>query len=352
MKIFVMKFLVKNKRIELGLRMHELAAALQVDQSLISKFESGKRLPTKDQVLKLAKALKISEQKLLTAWNAERIWAYVKDEPFAEEALMLVKEKQANYKLSNANVSKTVNSLLIQIDERKAQLDALRKYDSYKIAESLELEYTCESNKIEGNTLTLQETNLVVNDGLTISGKSMREHLEAINHTEAIGFMKSLVGDSSMISERDLLQIHQLVLRGIEPRYAGKYRDVQVTIGGSQHMPPAPYLVQKRMEDFFIWQASEGQNLHPVVRAAELHERLVTIHPFLDGNGRTSRLLMNFTLLQNGYVIANIKGDSEGRQNYYAALEAVRIEGNKDRFIQFIAQTELDCLNHYLKILS
>lgn len=142
------------------------------------------------------------------------------------------------------------------------------------------MEYTYESNRIEGNTLTLQETYLVVNDGLTVSGKPMREHLEAINHSEAIHFVKSLVDQSGSISERDLLLIHNLILRGIDSSYAGKYRNVPLRIGGSKHIPPAPDIVPEKMEDFFHWSSTEAMNMHPVVRAAESHHRLVSIHPF------------------------------------------------------------------------
>ncbi len=348
-----MKDLIKNNRQLLGLRMHEVAAALGVDQSLISKFESGKRMPTKAQVIQLADVLKVPEGKLLAAWNAEKIWEQIKDSPYAEESLMMVSERRAVYeRKTKFETSGSLQKLLSKIDKHKTDLDQLRKYDSYRIAEALDLEYTFESNRIEGNTLTLQETNLVVNKGLTISGKSMREHLEAINHTEAIAFMKQLVQEKSNVSERDLLQIHQLVLQGIDQKYAGRYRDLQVVIQGSKHKPPAPYLVQKQMEDYFIWQSSEASKLHPVLRAAECHERLVTIHPFIDGNGRTSRLLMNFVLLKNGYVIANIKGSNESRSEYYAALEEVQVSGNKDRFFQFIAQNELEAMERYLEILS
>ncbi|MFT7345088.1 MAG: Fic family protein [Lentimonas sp.] len=348
-----MKTIIQIQRKKLGLRLHEVAAALGVDTSLISKFEKGTRLPTQSQVILLADTLSIPQKKLLSAWNAEKIWSQIKDDPYAEETLRLVNERREEYKtIDNIKHSTSVEQILTKIDQRKSQLDKLRKYDSYRIAEALELEYTFESNRIEGNTLTLQETNLVVNDGLTISGKSMREHLEAINHTEAIAFVKQLVANKSLVSERDLLQIHQLVLRGIDPKYAGKYRQIQVIISGSSHIPPAPYLVTKQMEDFFIWQSSQAPRLHPVVRAAELHERLVSIHPFIDGNGRTSRLLMNFELIKNGYVIANIKGDNNTRQEYYAALEEVRVKNNKDRFIQFVAKSELECLERYLDILS
>jgi Fic family protein len=180
----------------------------------------------------------------------------------------------------------------------------------------------------------------------------MREHLEAINHVEAIGYIKQLVDRNFNINERELLSVHNLILRGILPEDAGRYRKVQVMIKGSSHMPPQPYLVAKQMEDYFIWMDQQKNKLHPVVLAAELHERLVTIHPFIDGNGRTSRLIMNFILLQHGYVIANIKGDYETRMKYYQTLETAQTTNNKEDFILFVAQIEKECLERYLSIIS
>jgi Fic family protein len=251
-----------------------------------------------------------------------------------------------------ALVQKSLSKTLDKIDVLHNSLQQLRAFDSYRIAQALELEYTFESNRIEGNTLTLKETDLVINEGLTISGKSMREHLEAINHKDAILLVKELAQAETIIAAKDVLSIHQLVLRGIENSYAGKYRNVQVMIKGSTHLPPAPYLVEKQMEDFFYWYQDNRKAMHPVLLAAEMHERLVTIHPFIDGNGRTSRLLMNLILLQSGYVIANIKGDTKSRMAYYTALEEAQTKGKKDTFLKLVANYELAALERYVKVLG
>lgn len=348
-----MKSLLKNARIQLGFKMKDLAALTGIDQALISKFESGSRLPTRMQLMLLAQALELKNEEVIPLWLKEKILAEIQYEPFAEQALHLVKEEMETYhKVESTSFSSELEALLQEIDELKNKLTAKRQYDSYRIAQALELEYTFESNRIEGNTLTLMETDLVINEGLTISGKSMREHLEAINHQEAIVYIKELVQKSFVINAREILTIHNLILRGINPEYAGKYRNVQVMIKGSKHVPPQPFLVEKQMEDYFLWYEVNKAQLHPVVLAAEMHERLVTIHPFIDGNGRTSRLIMNLILLQHGYVIANIKGDSQSRMNYYNALEQVQTENEKERFLLLIAQTEKDCLERYLSILS
>jgi Fic family protein len=267
---------------------------------------------------------------------------------------MMVAEEEIRYLASFKRnpLSKNLQNILDEIDSLKKQLDSFRAFDSFRIAQALELEYTFESNRIEGNTLTLRETDLVINEGLTISGKSMREHLEAINHIEAIAYIKQLMERNFPLNERELLSIHNLILRGIIPEDAGRYRRVQVMIKGSSHMPPQPFIVAKEMEDYFIWYEENKSKMHPVVLAAEMHERLVTIHPFIDGNGRTSRLIMNLILLQNGYVIANIKGDYETRMNYYKTLETAQTSNNKEDFLLFIAQVEKECLERYINIIS
>lgn len=349
----IMKTILKNARIEKGFKTRELAALVGVDQALVSKFESGDRFPTESQIYSLAQHLSLSLNDLRVLWLKEKILREVKYNPEAIKALQLVQEELSSYKLNKVpEYADSINSLLNEIDELKSNLDKLRLENNIQIADALELEFTCESNRIEGNTLTLRETDLVVNKGLTIAGKSMREHLEAINHNEAVDYIKELVSRDFILNERELLSIHNLILRGIHPEDAGRYRKVQVMISGSSHLPPQPYLVQKSMEDYFIWYAENRMKLHPVILAAEMHERLVTIHPFIDGNGRTSRLVMNAILLQNGYVIANIKGDADSRMKYYSALEAVQTDSSRDAFIRFIAEIEKSCLERYHSIVS
>jgi Fic family protein/plasmid maintenance system antidote protein VapI len=349
-----MKTYLKTTREQKGLMVREIAQKLGIDQALISKFESGKRMPTRKQVMALAEVLDISAQELLTLWIKEKlkkeigtdrylvpeIWTMLSD----EGGLLRVQEPKVSYS--------TFGNRLQRLDQLRNILEELRTSEHYRIAEALELEYTYESNRIEGNTLTLQETDLVVNQGLTVSGRSMREHLEAINHQEAIAFIKELAEKRNPIRERDILALHNLVLRSIDSENAGRYRRVQVMITGSKHVPPAPYLVAVQMEAFFSWYKHAEHELHPVILAAEAHERLVTIHPFIDGNGRTSRLLMNLILLRNGFVIANIKGDLQSRKAYYKALETAQAEESKSEFINLVLDQEIEELERYLKIIG
>jgi Fic family protein/DNA-binding XRE family transcriptional regulator len=348
-----MKTLLKNAREQKGLKTREVAQLLGIDQALISKFESGSRKPTREQVIKLASLLEIDLETIMVAWLKEKILYEIGQDEFALKAL-IVAEEEIRYqsKSSKKKISTTLQKILDEIDTLKTKLDGFRQFDSYRIAQALELEYTFESNRIEGNTMTLRETDLVINEGLTISGKSMREHLEVINHQEAIAYIKDLMQKNTSINEREVLSIHNLILRGIHPEDAGRYRKVQVMIQGSSHMPPQPFLVAKEMEDFFIWYETNKNSLHPIVLAAEIHERLVTIHPFIDGNGRTSRLVMNLILLQHGYIIANIKGDYESRMQYYQALETAQTKNNKEDFLLFIAEMEKASLERYLSIIG
>ncbi len=349
-----MKHLLKSTREKRGLLIREVAGSMGIDASLVSKFESGTRKPTKDQVIALASILDIDTDELIVAWLSERILYEIGDDELVIKA-MRVAEKSIGLKRSSQKkepIPEQLRSILDEIDVCKKNLELYRKFDSYRIKQALELEYTFESNRIEGNTLTLKETDLVINDGITISGKSMREHLEAINHTEAISFIKQLLDKEVRLRERDVLAVHNIILRGIEPDQAGKYRSVQVMIKGSKHEPPQPFLVPKQMEDYFFWYEKNKNILHPVLLAAEMGERLVTIHPFIDGNGRTSRLVMNLILLRHGYVIANIKGDHLSRLKYYDVLERAQVEHDKYPYLQFIAETELESLTRYLKIIQ
>jgi Fic family protein/DNA-binding XRE family transcriptional regulator len=349
-----MKTLIKNARIKKSLTHRELAQLMGIDQALISKFESGTRKPTKPQLVQLSAILQLDLHELKVQWLKEKVLYEIGDDALALEVFKVAEQEIKSKEITKtpALVQKSLSKTLDKIDVLHNSLQQLRAFDSYRIAQALELEYTFESNKIEGNTLTLKETDLVINEGLTISGKSMREHLEAINHKDAILMVKELAQAETIIAAKDVLSIHQLVLRGIENSYAGKYRNVQVMIKGSTHLPPAPYLVEKQMEDFFYWYQDNRKALHPVLLAAEMHERLVTIHPFIDGNGRTSRLLMNLILLQSGYVIANIKGDTKSRMAYYTALEEAQTKGKKDAFLKLVANYELAALERYVKVLG
>ncbi|MDR3367144.1 MAG: Fic family protein [Prevotellaceae bacterium] len=255
-------------------------------------------------------------------------------------------------------MNEQLTALLQQADTLKARLQSARPLDLdaealAKIKAAFEIEYTYESNRIEGNTLTLQETELVVNEGITISGKSMREHLEAINHAQAVEFIKEIASNSIDITERTVKEIHALILHGINREHAGRYRTVPVMIAGSRHTPPQPYLIQPQMENFIIrYNAMKTNGEHPILIAAYLHDELVKVHPFIDGNGRTSRLLMNLYLLSTGYTITALKGSNEAKRAYYTALEQSHVDNNQEPFYLLVANAVKQSLGKYLKIVE
>ena len=184
----------------------------------------------------------------------------------------------------------TLHERLAECDALRARLGSLRPLPVEalkKIEDALNIEYTYESNRIEGNTLTLQETALVVNEGVTIAGKSMREHLEAINHAEAIDYIKDFARNDTEISERTIKEIHAIVLHGIDRENAGRYRTVPVMISGSTHTPPQPYLIAPQMEAFMLRFAQmEAAKEHPIIIAAYAHGTAPRGVPPARGKGR------------------------------------------------------------------
>ena len=162
-----------------------------------------------------------------------------------------------------------------------------------------EITHTYHSNAIEGNTLTLFETKAVLLDGITISGKLLREYLEAVNHRKAMRLLRKLSQRSTPLLEREILDLHHLILMGIQSEVAGQYRTVRVRVVGSERIFPNPLKIPDLIHDFV--QAVNSHTQHPVLQATKAHYQLVAIHPFVDGNGRTARLLMNLLLIRAGY---------------------------------------------------
>ena len=347
---------LKKRRKERGLSLANVAIATGIDKAIINKIENNKRQATKKQVLTFIEYYKMNEQETLTAWLSDKIIYTIQDEDFSLDALQIA-EESARYLVNNSpqNLENDLQNLLDEIDMLQKEWSKYKPLDGIqmeKMKEYYAVKYTYDSNRIEGNTLTMQETFLVVKEGLTVSGKSMTEHLEAINHYEAIDFIVDIVKQKESFTERTLKEIHYLILKSIDKMNAGAYRNVPVFISGSAHLPPQPYLLARKMEEVFEFYRENKNKMHPVILAAEMHERIVSVHPFIDGNGRTSRLSMNLVLLMNGFTIANIQGDMDSRMAYYNALESVRTENSPSKLYKLIAYAVKESLELHIKALK
>lgn len=241
--------------------------------------------------------------------------------------------------------------LFVRIDAKKEELAKRRPLtegELKRLQEEFLLEFTYNSNAIEGNTLTLQETAMVL-EGITIDKKPLKDHLEAIGHKEAFDFIKELVSDKIRISERVIKDIHSLVLMD-RREDKGVYRRIPVRIMGAENQPPQPYMVPVLMEELVREHESQRKEMHVIEAAARFHLNFESIHPFIDGNGRTGRLLLNFELMQAGYPPINVKFSD--RKKYYECFKLYSLEKSEDAMIRMIAGYVEEEIDRYLKILN
>lgn len=213
------------------------------------------------------------------------------------------------------------------------------------IKEAFLIEWTYNSNSIEGNTLSLRETQMVLQEGITIKGKSLREHFEAKNHETAIHKLYSLVKDNYVLNSKDVLDLHGLVLRSIEDEYAGRLRNAGVRISGANFVPPNARKVSEYLDSLIAYINTNPQDLNPIELATVFHHKFVWIHPFFDGNGRTVRLAMNLLLMRHGFPPAIIL--TNDRAKYYSALNQAN-NGNYGKLMLLMSQATERTLNIYL----
>jgi Fic family protein len=341
-----------------GIKIIDLARSLKLDPSFLSRAFSGQRKLQAVQIKKLAVLIEMPLEELQAHFLALEVQKILQPYPklvnkvftLTEERIAYLSGKKRNQKVQ---LPPKLEALLVTLSELQQQWQAQKPLEAsqlQKLQTYFNLAYTYESNRIEGNTLSLQETNLVVNEGITVGGKTLQEHLEAINHQEAIHFIEQLVVNFQTFNKSVLLQLHRLILMGIDTKNAGVYRTVEVRISGSKHIPPSPLLLNDLMDGYFEFYELNKRTMHPVLLAAEMHERLVTIHPFIDGNGRTARLVMNLVLLQNGYTLVNIKGNLKNRLKYYQALEQVQLNHEHTEFYKLILSSAEKSLLQHLEL--
>ncbi|MEO8532734.1 MAG: helix-turn-helix domain-containing protein [Flavobacterium sp.] len=334
-----MNSLLKNAREQKGLKTREVAQILGIDQALISKFESGTRKPTRDQISRLSQLLEIDYETIMVAWLKEKILYEIGEEEFALKAITQAeKEIQSRKKSVIAAISSKTQVILKEIEVLKNQVLSFNPFELRRISKLLELEFIYESNRINGNSLTLEETKAVINEGLTIPGKSMREHLEAVNLQETITYIKDLNQKKNPFNEKELLVVHNLILRGIKPENSGKYKtDSEIS---------------SEMNSFFNWYEVNKNSLHPILLASEAHLKISYINPFENGNLQMANLMMNWILLQNDYIFATIKGTENHKKEYLSVLKECHSKNEKSLFVNYIVEIEKENLLRATALIS
>lgn len=245
-------------------------------------------------------------------------------------------------------------TIALRLEDKKRQLDALRPLPPaavHKLQEQFRLEMTYNSNAIEGNSLTLKETFLVINEGITVKGKPLKDHLEAKDHYAALEYLYDVVekGKRSTLSEKLIRSLHHIIVQETGEEQAGQYRAANVYIAGATHTPPDAFAIPALMEQLMAWLKRSEKRLSPIERAALFHHKLVFIHPFFDGNGRTARLAMNLLLMNAGYPLTVIlKND---RKKYYSVL-AKADAGTFAPLVNFIGQAVERSCDIYLRTLA
>jgi len=241
-------------------------------------------------------------------------------------------------------------SLLSRAEDLKKQIDIFRPFESSmlsQIRQYYKIGLTWSSNALEGNSLTESETKVLLEDGLTVGGKPIRDYYEATGHAKAYEYMYDLSRDRSL-SENDIQTLHRLFYDQLDSHHAGIYRDQKAIITGSKYPLTKPEIIGNEMHKFIEWFAASEKSLHPVELVALAHKKFVFIHPFTDGNGRVARLIMNISLMRNGYTIAIIPPILRG--DYIAYLEKAH-EDDSD-FINFIASRVIETQKELLRIIG
>ncbi|WP_197068291.1 Fic family protein [Candidatus Soleaferrea massiliensis] len=235
------------------------------------------------------------------------------------------------------------------LQAKLASMRPLNKAELSRLRDEFVIENTYNSNAIEGNTLTLRETALILQEGITIAEKPLKEHLEAIGHKDAFEYVLSLADAKTPLTERIIKDIHSLVLMN-DAANKGVYRSLPVTILGALHTPPQPYLIPVQMERLLTDYEMMTSSMHIIEAVSEFHLRFERIHPFIDGNGRTGRLILNLELIKAGYLPVNIKFTD--RRKYYEAFDAYHSKESSDSLTQLVGGYELEELKKRIEMLE
>jgi Fic family protein/predicted XRE-type DNA-binding protein len=329
----IVRLLVDERKAQ-KLTQESLAKRLGIQRSNLARFERGEQNPSLDFMIKIAVALG-KEPDFILKSNEYKAFERTPDN-------------------INGGTYMEPVALLKRIDEYKAAIDSRRPLTTEEVKElddyfRIGLTYT--SNALEGNTLTISETKVIIEDGITVGGKPLKDCYEATGHAKAYDFMLSAAHAESLVFSEDMiLTLHRIFYGSLDVERAGKYRTRQVFITGTEYLPPEASEVPALMRGFVAELNDKSEKLHPVILAAFAHRRLVDIHPFTDGNGRTARLLMNLILVNRGYQIVSIPPVL--RVEYIDALRAAQRDKNPSDtgFLRLIAECEIEAQKDYCRM--
>lgn len=241
--------------------------------------------------------------------------------------------------------------ILTEIDIKKVKLDDMRPLtagETQRLRDEFMVDFTYNSNAIEGNTLTLKETAMVL-EGMTIDRKPLKDHLEAVGHRDAFLYIGDIAQNKARLRDTEIKAIHSLVLMN-RPEDKGVYRRIPVTIAGAYTEPVQPFLIEPKLVELLAENEDRKKTMHPIERIARFHLEFEGIHPFIDGNGRTGRLILNLELIRNGYPAINVKFTD--RKRYYDAFDAFYRDGKADDMVLLVAEYVNERLDRYLEIVK
>lgn len=254
-------------------------------------------------------------------------------------------------KLPNKRKRGEFADILTEIDIKKVKLDSMRPLtagETQRLRDEFMVDFTYNSNAIEGNTLTLKETAMVL-EGMTIDRKPLKDHLEVVGHRDAFLYIEDIAQNKVRLRDTEIKTIHSLVLMN-RPDDKGVYRSIPVTIAGAYTEPVQPYLIEPKLAELLAENEERKKTMHPIERIARFHLEFEGIHPFIDGNGRTGRLILNLELIRNGYPSINVK--FADRRRYYDAFDAYYRDGKADDMVLLVAEYIGERLDRYLKIVK
>lgn len=300
-------------------------------------------------VKQAAKLWRISDRRVRTLCSEGKVPGTVKEGRAYKIPIDTIKPVDERT-LRGIEIPAQYEELFKCIDAKKAELEKRRPLtqgELEKLREDFLVEFTYNSNAIEGSTLTLQETALVL-EGITIDKKPLKEHLEAVGHKDAFGYIKELVSENVNLSEKVIKNIHSLVLMD-RPQDRGVYRRIPVKIVGAKVEPPQPYIVGVKMEELMRNFSNVANKLHDIEKIARFHLEFEGIHPFIDGNGRTGRLILNLELMKRGYPPISVKFTD--RKNYYECFNEYTEKADPSKMILMVSEYIEEELDRYLLML-